>query len=94
VNSVLWSPDGTELVSAHAEPRFELKLWQVDKLQAHKTASHWFTKVKDLTDCHEAAFTRLCLAPSGESVCALSTDETISLWKLFSPDDKPHKLLS
>lgn len=32
VNSVIWSRDGTELVSAHGEPRFELKLWQVDKL--------------------------------------------------------------
>ena len=32
VNSVIWSRDGTELVSAHGGPRFELKLWQVDKM--------------------------------------------------------------
>jgi len=28
----MWSKDGSEVVSAHSDPRFELKLWQVDKI--------------------------------------------------------------
>jgi len=46
-----------------------LKLWQVDKLAAN---SYWFTKVKELTDCHDDNFTKLCLSPTGEYLTSLS----------------------
>ena len=86
----MWNRDATEVISAHSEPRFEIKLWQIDKIDQKDKCSvpYWFTKVKDFTDSHSAPCFKMCLSPSGEYVCALSLDETISMWKLFAPDSK------
>jgi hypothetical protein len=33
VQSVLFSKDGREILSAHGEERHEMKLWQLDKVE-------------------------------------------------------------
>jgi WD40 repeat protein len=43
----------TELVSTHAGPLNEIKLWQTDRTLQSET-QYWFTKVKDFV-CHDDA---------------------------------------
>lgn len=83
VTSVLWNSDSSEVVSTHDSARHEIKLWQVDKVPNRKESPYWFTKVKDFGECHQDSVIRTCLSPSGEHVCAVAADETISLWRLF-----------
>jgi len=52
VKTVKWSLDGREIVSTHSEPRNEIKLWQVDSVQKDKDKIYWFTKMKELDECH------------------------------------------
>lgn len=80
VQSVLFNSDGSDVLSAHGDERFEMKLWQLDQVENRK---FWFTKVREFPHIHTDNYTKLVLSMSGEHICALSRDETISLWKLF-----------
>lgn len=93
INSVLWSQNSEEFVTTHSEPNYEVKLWQVDKTNIGK-GEYWFTRVKQFHDTHEDAYITSCLSPTGEHLCNLSRDETISVFRLWPKAVSPAQRLA
>ena len=90
--SLLSNPESDDLISTHGYPENGFKLWQVDKVRSdggptESSFKYWFTKAKDF-GCHEAAICSQVLSPDGSLSATLSHDETLALWKVFTPLQK------
>jgi len=78
VCGLLWSVTYKELISGHGYANNQLIIWKYPTL----------TKVTELTG-HSARVLHLALSPDGSTVLSAGADETLRLWKCFTPN--PHK---
>ena len=75
VCGVLWSRDGTELVSSHGYSDNQLTLWRYPSCR----------RLADLTG-HTSRVLHLAMSPDGQTVVSAAGDETIRFWRCFAPD--------
>lgn len=74
VTGIVWGSQERELVTAHGYSRNQLSLWRYPAL----------VKVADL-EGHDGRLLGLAQSPDGSHVCSCSADETLRLWRIFSP---------
>ena len=85
ITSLSWHDFGncSELVSSHIETSNKLSLWQVDDTPTAVTP-YRLTKVRDFyRERLEGVVLTQAVSPCGTSIATLSSNEQISVWKLF-----------
>jgi len=75
VCSLLWAPEYKELVSSHGYANNEITIWRWPSM----------TKVAELLG-HTERVLNLKLSPDGSTLLSAGADETLRLWKCFTPD--------
>jgi cell division cycle protein 20 (cofactor of APC complex) len=72
VCSLVWSPHGKEIVSAHGFSRNQLTLWKYPEM----------TRVQEFKK-HQGRVLNMDISPDGRQVVSLSADETLCFWEMF-----------
>lgn len=75
VCGVLWSHDGTELISSHGYSDNQLTIWKYPTMK----------RLAELTG-HTSRVLHLAMSPDGQTVVSAAGDETIRFWRCFAPD--------
>lgn len=72
VSGALWHSSGTELVTGHGAPKFEVAVWRYPAL----------TKIAEF-HAHRSSVLHLCLSADSSTVVSAASDETIRFWLCF-----------
>lgn len=77
VCSLIWAPDGKEILSSHGFSQNQLTVWKYPTM----------AKVAELTG-HTSRVLQTSLCPDGVTVCSAAADETLRFWNIFEPAAK------
>jgi len=80
VCSLVWAPEYKELVSSHGYPSNEVVIWRYPAM----------TRVAELMG-HTERVLQTCLSPDTSTLVSAGADETLRLWKAFTPDPAKKK---
>ncbi|XP_040567228.1 cell division cycle protein 20 homolog [Lepeophtheirus salmonis] len=83
VCALLWSSEYKELVSSHGFANNEVTIWKYPAM----------TKTAELLG-HTERVLHMALSPDGTTVVSAGADETLRLWKCFTPDPTKKKEVS